>query len=66
MSSRKTQAEPEFRLWRVFRLDDNGVRHEIASGLSAQAAKRLLLDFESKKHKQTYLKEVQPCAAQKD
>lgn len=54
--------QPDPTIWRVVRLDDNGNRFEVTRGLSAEAADRLIRIFEGKKHKQTYLKEIQPCA----
>jgi len=43
-------------------MDDKGNRFEVACGLSTEAADRLIRSFEGKGHKQTYLKEIQPCA----
>ncbi len=48
-------------LWRVIRLDGNGNRFVVAGDLSAHVADRLIGDFERKGHKQTYVKERQPC-----
>jgi len=45
--------------WRVYRVDDNGNRFELARNLSERGAKGLIRDYEGKGHKQTYCKEMQ-------
>jgi len=42
-------------------LDEHGNRFPVADTLSADAADRLVADYEGKGHKQTYFKERQPC-----
>ena len=45
--------------WRVYRMDDNGNRFELAHGLTEQGADELIRVYEGKGHKQTYCKEMQ-------
>jgi hypothetical protein len=58
MTAKLTREET---LWRVVRLDDNGNHFKVAGNLTQYVADRLIGDYESKGHKQTYLKERQPC-----
>lgn len=40
--------------WRVLRRDDNGNEFVVATGLSSDEAQALVLEYESRGHKQVY------------
>ena len=40
--------------WEVWRQDDNGNRFVVQTGLSREDAERLVVEFESRGHKQVY------------
>ncbi len=50
----KSAEAEEYAGWCVVRLDDNGNRFEIASGLSHAEAQSRVKEFEELGHKQTY------------
>jgi hypothetical protein len=45
--------------WAVYRLDDNGNRFVVETGLTKEAAEELVAEFQSRGHKQLYWAEVQ-------
>jgi len=57
---------PPALLWSVWRIDDNGNRFLVHPNLSREDAARLVAEYESRGHKQTYWAEPQPNSATGD
>lgn len=45
--------------WAVYRLDDNGNRFVVETGLTKEAAEELVAEFQSRGHKQLYWAEIE-------
>jgi hypothetical protein len=55
-----SSAVPDPPTWAVYRIDDNGNRFVVRTGLDRDAARRLASEFEARGHKQTYWTEEEP------